>query len=54
MLTDNDPMPYGLHEGTPMKDVPADYLLFLNDEGKTSPEVQDYIDRNWDALNDEN
>ena len=28
-LTHEDPMPFGKHKGTPMKDVPASYLFYL-------------------------
>ena len=30
-VEDNDPIPFGKHEGTLMKDVPADYLIWMND-----------------------
>jgi len=29
------------------------YLLWISDEKKTSKEVQEYIDDNWDALQQE-
>lgn len=55
-LTDTDPMPWGKHKGTPMQDVPADYLhymwtqrgLELRRAGQC--EVADYIRANLDAL----
>ena len=31
-LTDKDPMPFGKHKGTPMRDVPVDYLIWLMDQ----------------------
>jgi len=49
-LTDESEMPYGKYEGWLMKDVPASYLLWLNDNTKTSPSVQAYIDDNWEGL----
>ena len=51
-LTNRDPMPYGKYQGLPMSEVPASYLLFLNDSSKTSVEVQNYINENWESLND--
>ena len=30
-LEDSSPMPFGQHEKTEMKDVPAKYLLWMND-----------------------
>ena len=53
ILTDIDSMPYGKNKGMQMCDVPASYLLYLNDENMTSPEVQEYIDCNWDRLESE-
>lgn len=58
-LKDDDPMPFGKHRGTAMKDVPASYLLWLGDEGLESdsrPEakaVGEYIERCRDALEEE-
>lgn len=28
-LTDDSPMPWGKHKGTPMKDVPDEYLIWV-------------------------
>lgn len=33
-LTDTSLMPFGPHEGTPMKDVPMDYVKFFVEEVK--------------------
>ena len=49
-LTDADPMPYGKYKGRPMEDVPADYLMWLIDNNRASPEVKDYIKDNIDVL----
>jgi hypothetical protein len=38
-------MPFGIHEGDRMEDVPATYLLWLEQGDEITPEVQDYI--NW-------
>ena len=59
MLTDESPMPFGLHEGKAMANVPADYLLFLwekNSNKRTYGKMSDvlvYINDNLDALRKE-
>lgn len=55
-LQDTDPMPWGKYKGTPMQDVPADYLHYLwTNFGMKfkSGEVGDYILRNKAALKQE-
>lgn len=52
-LTDKSPMPFGIHKGTSMANVPAEYLLWLYDNGKCSQEVRDYIEDNLDVLRQE-
>jgi len=54
-LTDKCPMPYGVHKGTPMKDVPAAYLIQQYDSEyawveENHPEVYDYIEVNLDSI----
>ena len=59
-LQDNDPMPFGKHKGTPMIEVPAQYLHWcwnnerdpLKNKVKVDP-VADYIKRNMLELMDE-
>lgn len=56
-LTDTSEMPFGVHKGKPMQEVPANYFHYLwAKEGfknhKDSP-VADYIRRNLDALKQE-
>ena len=56
-LSDLDPMPFGKHKGTPMQDVPANYLHWLwcnGKEGDKSCPVADYIRRNLSVLKSEN
>lgn len=52
-LEDQDPMPFGVHHGEKMEDVPARYLHYLwttgKREDKTCP-VADYIRRNLSSL----
>lgn len=49
-FTDTSIMPYGKHQGKLMCRVPADYLLWLHDNGKCSPLVKAYVEENIDAL----
>jgi len=57
-MNDNTPMPFGTHVGVPLKDVPADYLMWLyedcdSDWQESYPDLEKYIEDNWDALEDE-
>ena len=49
-LTDQSPMPYGKHKGTAMANVPSQYLLWLYENQKCTPEVREYVTDNLDAL----
>ena len=51
-MTDASLMPYGIHKGKRMQDVPADYLHYLWTHGKseTNDEVAEYIRSNLDVL----
>jgi len=49
-LTDNDPMPWGIHKGVKMTNVPASYLLFCFSQGKFCDLVGIYIKQNMDIL----
>lgn len=50
MLKDTDLMPWGIHEGKEMQDVPTQYLMWLYDNNKCSKDVKDYIEDNLDVL----
>jgi len=52
-LTDDSEMPFGKYEGWLMKDVPAKYLLWISDKGKTTAPVQAYINEHFEQLDDE-
>ncbi|WP_162033588.1 hypothetical protein [Chryseobacterium potabilaquae] len=43
-------MPYGLHKGKQMQDVPAEYLLLLYEEEKCTEPVKEYIKDNLQVL----
>ena len=49
-LTDTSAMPYGKYKGHRMQDVPADYLLWLRDNGKCSESVAQYVEDNVEAI----
>jgi uncharacterized protein (DUF3820 family) len=49
-MKDEDLMPFGIHKGKKMIDVPADYLLWLLETNKCSGEVRAYILDVKDAL----
>ncbi|MEA1848984.1 DUF3820 family protein [Chryseobacterium sp. MHB01] len=49
-MEDTDLMPYGVHKGKKMQDVPADYLLWLYEEGKLTKPVREYIEDNLEVL----
>jgi hypothetical protein len=56
-LHDLSPMPFGKHQGTPMQDVPTDYLhwLWLNGlEGNKRNPVHRYIKKSLHCLQTEN
>lgn len=56
-MTDNDPMPFGIHKGVKMANVPAGYLLSLYDnnylERQSHQKVKQYIIDNMDILRNE-
>ena len=52
-IKDNSPMPYGKHKGTAMANVPADYLLWLFENNKCTPSIQEYVKDNLDVLRSE-
>ncbi len=52
-FTDQSIMPFGIHRGKAMANVPAVYLLWLHNEGCFDDKVRKYIINNLDALNQE-
>lgn len=51
-FTDQTPMPWGIHKGTPLEKVPADHLLWLFKQPwiKDWPDLHDYLVENQAAL----
>jgi hypothetical protein len=50
MLKDDSLMPYVIHKGIKLINVPASYLLFLFENNKCSGEVRAYIEDNLEVL----
>lgn len=50
-LTDNCLMPLGKFKGIPMKDVPAEYLIWYRENAKNpNKPLMEYIVDNWSKL----
>ena len=52
-MNDLTPMPFGKHKDTPMQDVPANYLLWLWDNGvhkQPGKPIHAYIKKSFSAL----
>lgn len=49
-MTDESLMPYGIHKGSKMANVPDKYLMWLYDSNKCSGDVRKYIEENMDAI----
>lgn len=52
-MKDTDLMPFGKHQGKALVNVPADYLLWLYQEGKVNKDLKKYIEDNLDVLKKE-
>lgn len=53
LLNEHSPMPYGKYKGKQIKDVPADYLLWLYYNSRASPAIEEYVERNLEMLEEE-
>jgi uncharacterized protein (DUF3820 family) len=53
VVDDNTLMPFGMHKGKAMANVPAHYLLWLLDEGCSHSGVKQYILTNLEGLKKE-
>jgi uncharacterized protein (DUF3820 family) len=53
ILTHNSIMPYGKYNGHRLKNVPAEYLLWIFENNKTTPQMAKYINRYISILNKE-
>lgn len=55
-LTDSDPMPFGVHKGLRMAQVPSDYLDFIQGNNGLMaawPQVEAYITRNRRSIDED-
>ena len=52
-MDDNSIMPWGIHEGKKMANVPSSYLLWLYENNKCNGDVKDYIEENLDVIKSE-
>jgi len=52
-MDDSSLMPFGKYKGTKLANVPADYLIWLYDNGKCLGEIGKYIADNMDVLKSE-
>lgn len=53
-FTDEDVIAFGKYIGKKLKDVPAQYLVWLHNQGNTFDErLNNYIYNNWEALQQE-
>jgi uncharacterized protein (DUF3820 family) len=52
-MTDNSLMPFGIHKGKELANVPAKYLLFLYNSDKCFDELREYIHDNLKILQQE-
>ena len=50
MITDNSSMPFGKYQGQKMANVPPEYLLWIFENNKCTPNVAKYIVENMDVL----
>jgi uncharacterized protein (DUF3820 family) len=49
-MTDESIMPFGKHKGEKLANIPAEYLLWLYDEGRFYGELKTYIADNMDSI----
>ena len=49
-MTDNSLMPFGKHKGQKMANVPPDYLIWIYENNKCTPDVAKYIADNLDVI----
>ena len=50
VYNDETVMPFGIHKGTKLANVPNSYLLGLHENGRPYGAMKDYIDENLDAI----
>ncbi len=53
MLTDESLMPWGVHKGKKLANVPAEYFMYFYENNKLSGELLAYVKDNLDVLQQE-
>lgn len=53
MITDNSLMPFGKHQGQKMANVPPEYLIWIFENNKCTPDVAKYIAENMEVIKSE-
>ena len=49
-MTDKSIMPFGIHKGKQLDQIPDSYLLWLYESNKCSGELKEYIEDNLDVI----
>lgn len=52
-MNDNSLMPFGKYKGEKMANVPPEYLLWIFENNKCTPDVAKYISDNLDVIKSE-
>lgn len=50
MLTDESKMPFGVHKGKAMANVPNSYLKWLYEKGTVKGDLREYIEDNAEII----
>jgi len=49
-LTDESPMPWGIHQGKPLDEVPPEYLIWMYENDKLKGDLKRYAQENLEVL----
>lgn len=52
-MTDESLMPFGRYKGMKLANVPASYLLFINEQSYVRGHLKNYITNNLDVLKEQ-
>jgi uncharacterized protein (DUF3820 family) len=53
MITDESLMPFGMHKGKKLANVPPEYLIWISENFKINSDLKKYIKENMDVLKTE-
>jgi len=48
--TDETIMPFGAHKGKKLANVPANYLIWMYENKRLFPYLEEYVKDNWSVL----